>query len=165
VQPENDVFFFATGTGEAPHNTMVAELLSRGHRGRIVSVVSVRDLKDAAYLTYHQRLTRMYSNFRYFVLVTRATAVNPPSDFVIVGRYHLQDFVNSGEVERRSGVALEAANSHAFLCGNLQMIGAMHHKPSREAVAKPGSMLDVLLQRGFRSDQPGKRGNVHFECY
>jgi ferredoxin--NADP+ reductase len=165
VQPENDVFFFATGTGEAPHNTMIAELLARGHRGRIVSIVSVRNLQDAAYLTYHQRLMRLYSNYWYFVLVTRETAVGPPSDFVIGGRYHLQDFVTTGELERRSGVALEAANSHAFLCGNLQMISAMHHRVPTEAIAKPGSMLDVLLQRGFQPDHPGKRGNVHFECY
>lgn len=42
VKPDDDVLFVATGTGEAPHNAMTAELLSRGHRGRIASITCVR---------------------------------------------------------------------------------------------------------------------------
>nr|NIP85953.1 ferredoxin--NADP reductase [Planctomycetales bacterium] len=38
VQPDDDVVLVSTGTGEAPHNAMLAQLLSRGHTGRIVNV-------------------------------------------------------------------------------------------------------------------------------
>ena len=40
--PNATVLFLSTGTGEAPHNAMVVELLRKGHVGPIVSVVSVR---------------------------------------------------------------------------------------------------------------------------
>ena len=42
VQPDDTVVFLATGTGEAPHNYMLWELLRRGHRGRILSACCVR---------------------------------------------------------------------------------------------------------------------------
>jgi ferredoxin--NADP+ reductase len=163
VQPENDVYFFATGTGEAPHNAMIAELLARGHRGRIVSVVSVRYLRDAAYLRSNQRLTQMHPNYDYYLLVTRETVIHPSSDGVLNGRFHLQDFVTSGELERRCGVRLDPTNGQIFVCGNAEMAGAVHHRSA--PTAKPGSLLDVLLQRGFRSNQPEPSGNLHFECY
>jgi hypothetical protein len=41
TDPEADVVLLATGTGEAPHNAMITELLRKGHRGRIVSLVTV----------------------------------------------------------------------------------------------------------------------------
>ena len=37
VQPGDAVVFLATGTGEAPHNYLLWELLRRGHTGRILS--------------------------------------------------------------------------------------------------------------------------------
>ena len=42
VQPDDTVIFLATGTGEAPHNYMLWELLRRGHPGRILSACCVR---------------------------------------------------------------------------------------------------------------------------
>ncbi|HEY4375774.1 MAG TPA: NAD(P)-binding domain-containing protein, partial [Acidimicrobiales bacterium] len=36
TDPNGTVMFFATGTGEAPHNAMVVELLRKGHMGPIV---------------------------------------------------------------------------------------------------------------------------------
>ncbi|MDP6443850.1 MAG: ferredoxin--NADP reductase, partial [Pirellulaceae bacterium] len=41
VPPDDSVVLFGTGTGEAPHNAMITELLARGHRGRITCVTSV----------------------------------------------------------------------------------------------------------------------------
>ena len=37
TNPAGTVMFFSTGTGEAPHNAMVTELLRKGHHGPIVS--------------------------------------------------------------------------------------------------------------------------------
>lgn len=162
VEPVSDVFFFASGTGEAPHNAMIAELLARGHRGRIVSVVSVRYLRDAAYLNSHQRLMQWYPHYQYFVLATRETTIDPPSNVIVNGRYHLQQFVSSGELERRSGIRLDPANCQIFLCGNADMIGTVHRESAPGVAAKAGSMLDMLLCRGFRT---GDQANVHFECY
>src|SRR5262249_11093810 len=46
VGPEDTVVFLATGTGEAPHNYMLWELLRRGHPGRILSACCVRYRRD-----------------------------------------------------------------------------------------------------------------------
>ena len=40
------MLFLATGTGEAPHNYMLWELLRRGHTGRILSACCVRYRRD-----------------------------------------------------------------------------------------------------------------------
>lgn len=164
VQPGNDVFFFATGTGEAPHNTMIAELLARGHRGNIINVVSVRHLRDAAYRACHEHLARRYSNYRYFVLATREPQTSESWPSLLSCRCHLQDLVASRQLEQHTGVSLDPANAQVFLCGNSEMIGARHATASSAAV-EPGSMLDILLKRGFQFGQAGQSGNVHFERY
>ena len=42
VKPDDAVVFLATGTGEAPHNYMLWDLLRRGHDGPILSACCVR---------------------------------------------------------------------------------------------------------------------------
>jgi ferredoxin--NADP+ reductase len=165
VRPDNNVFFFATGTGEAPHNAMIAELLARGHRGRIISIVSVRHLRDAAYRACHEELMRRYPNYRYFVLTTRERLANEPWSSSFGCRCHLQDLIVSRQLERRAGVALEPKITQVFLCGNSEMIGAEHVTAASLPGVKPGSMLDVLLERGFQLGQAERPGNVHFERY
>jgi ferredoxin--NADP+ reductase len=165
VAPDDDVFLFATGTGEAPHNTMVAELLRRGHRGRIVSAVSVRYRADAAYRAAHEELIRRHGNYRSLVLTTREPENLDPARPDYVGKLYLQDIIRSGGLERECGVALDPARSQVFLCGNPAMIGAPRHAAPGAPAAEPGSMLELLLARGFRPAQPGESGNVHFERY
>src|SRR5262249_11168365 len=60
VQPEDTVLFLATGTGEAPHNYMLWELLGRGHPGRILSACCVRYRRDLGYLPIQEELMRRY---------------------------------------------------------------------------------------------------------
>jgi ferredoxin--NADP+ reductase len=82
-----------------------------------------------------------------------------------VGKRHLQDLVRSGSIEHETGVPLDPAAAHVFLCGSPAMIGvpyAMHHG---QPTVSPGSMLDVLHGRGFRTELPDRPGNVHFERY
>jgi ferredoxin--NADP+ reductase len=165
VSPDDDLFFFSTGTGEAPHNAMVAELLFRGHRGRIVSAVSVRFQRDAAYRATHEELLRRFANYRYHACTTREPENIDPSRPDYVGKRYLQDLVRSGELERIAGVQLHAAHAHVFLCGNPTMIGAARQHESAGPMAQSGSMLDLLLQRGFQVDEPKRPGNVHFERY
>src|SRR5205085_8111146 len=49
VRPDDAVVFLATGTGEAPHNYMLWQLLEQGHPGRILSACCVRYRQDLAY--------------------------------------------------------------------------------------------------------------------
>src|SRR5262249_12114621 len=56
VKPEDTVLFLATGTGEAPHNYMLWELLRRGHKGRLLAACCVRYQRDLGYLAIQQEL-------------------------------------------------------------------------------------------------------------
>lgn len=165
VKPTDDVFFFATGTGEAPHNAMIAELLARKHAGRIVSAVSVRHKRDAAYREVHEELARRYSDYRYVLLTTREPENLDSTCPGYIGKRHLQDIVRAGRWACDTGVPLEPANSQVFLCGSPAMIGVSRANPHENSAAAPGSMLDLLQSRGFRPATAQDVGNVHFERY
>jgi ferredoxin--NADP+ reductase len=153
VKPDDAVLFLSTGTGEAPHNYMLWQLLSRGHRGKIVSACCVRYRKDLGYLGTHQTLESRYPNYRYLPLTTRE-----PIDGK---KRYIQDLITSGELEDCLGGPLDPARTHVYLCGNPNMIG----KPEKGVYPDPPGVIGLLEARGFTCDQPRKRGNIHFEEY
>jgi ferredoxin--NADP+ reductase len=165
VGPGDDVFFFATGTGEAPHNAMITELLCRQHRGRIVNAVSVRYRHDAAYRECHAELMRRFANYFFCLLTTREPNSTGSQGSSSRGAHRLQELVQTGSLERESGVLLDPSRSHVFLCGNPDMIGARHRASAEATRWMPGSMLDILARRGLRPDSPHGHGRVHFERY
>src|SRR5262249_15398295 len=116
VQPGDTVLFLATGTGEAPHNYMLGELLRRGHAGRILSACCVRYRRDLAYLPIHEELMRRYPHCTYLSLTTREAAT-------VGNKVYIQDLITSGQLEEKLGQPLDPAHTHVFLCGNPKMIG------------------------------------------
>jgi ferredoxin--NADP+ reductase len=165
VESDADVVFAATGTGEAPHNAMVAELLLRGHRGRIVSLSSVRHLRDLAYLRTHRRLEKMFANYRYIGLTTREPCNLDANRADYVGKCHLQEFFASGGFEQATGIELDPARQHIFLCGNPGMIGHPQDVDGVCADPRAVGMIEILEARGFRLDKPKQRGNIHTEKF
>jgi ferredoxin--NADP+ reductase len=162
VQPGDTVLFLSTGTGEAPHNYMLWDLLRRGHQGRILAACCVRYKRDLGYLAVQEELTRRYPNYAYLPLTTREADT--------VGRkVYIQDLLTSGQLEERLGRALDPAHTHVYLCGNPAMIGVPTRDPaSGEWVyPRPPGVVEVLERRGFQVDRPQVkiRGNVHFEEY
>jgi ferredoxin--NADP+ reductase len=166
VKPDDTVVFVATGTGEAPHNTMIAELLSQGHAGKLVAVACVRMRQDLGYLQTYRQLEARYAQLKYVVLTTREPENLDPSVPGYVGKRYLQDYFASGDLERESGIVLHPEHTHVFLCGNPAMIGAP--RPHGEGAARYPQelgMVEVLERRGFHADEPRRPGNVHFEKY
>jgi ferredoxin/flavodoxin---NADP+ reductase len=117
VRPDDDVVFFATGTGEAPHNCMLAELLHRGHRGRLLATTCVRWRRDLGYLSAHRRLERMYPQYCYLPLTTReAVNVDPQSTvmwanaiFRITSKRVIWNAMPAGRSIRRARMCFSAA--------------------------------------------------------
>lgn len=166
LDPDTNLVFAATGTGEAPHNAMLAELLSRSHGGRLVTVTCVRYRQDLAYLEKHRELERRYANYRYLTLTTREPENLDANHPDYVGKRYLQEYFESGAFEQDSGLSLDPANTHVFLCGSPEMIGV----PVRtEALTReyptPKGMIEILEARGFETDHPHRPGNIHFEKY
>lgn len=162
VKPGDTVLFLATGTGEAPHNYMLWELLRRGHEGRILSACCVRYRRDLGYLAVHEELMRRFPNYTFLSLTTREAA-NAGQ------KVYIQDLITSGQLEERLGQALDPARTHVYLCGNPKMIGipARDKATGARAYPEPVGVVEILERRGFQADQPEVKlkGNVHFEKY
>ncbi len=161
VKPDDIVVFLATGTGEAPHNNMLWELLRTGHRGRVLSACCVRYRRDLAYLATHEELMRRNPRYTYLGLTTREAET-------VQNKVYIQDLITSGQLEERLGQALDPSRTHVFLCGNPKMIGVpVKDKGSGQLVyPQPPGVIELLEKRGFKADQGSKaKGNVHFEEY
>lgn len=162
VKPGDAVVFLSTGTGEAPHNYMLWELLRRQHAGRILSACCVRYRQDLGYLALHEELMRRYPNYTYLSLTTREADT-------VKHKVYIQDLITSGQLEERLGVSLDPATTHVFLCGNPKMIGAptKNRETGQSVYPQPTGVVELLEQRGFQVDRPREKlkGNIHFEEY
>lgn len=166
VHPADNVVLVATGTGEAPHNAMVAELMQQGHRGRVVCVTCVRQRRDLGYQHVHRELQQRYANYLYLTLTTREPENLDLRAAGYVGKQYLQDYFSSGQFERAARLTLDPTTTHVFLCGNPAMIGAP--QPGADSNGRPRAatgMVEVLEKRGFKVDLPREPGNLHFEKY
>lgn len=161
VAPGDTVIFLGTGTGEAPHNYMLWELLRRGHSGKIISACCVRYLQDLGYHDVHTRLMGRYPQYKYLPLATREPG--------LARKVYIQELITSGELEEVLGHSLDPATTHVFLCGNPKMIGVPERNRETGAVKypQPPGVVEILEARGFRADAPATKtkGNIHFEEY
>lgn len=162
VKPKDNIVFLSTGTGEAPHNYLLWELLNNSHDGKILSACCVRFKQDLGYLSIHEELVRRYPNYKYLPLTTReATTVDH--------KVYIQDLITSGQLEDRLGAKLDPATTHVYLCGNPKMIGVpnIDKTTGNQVFPTPTGVIELLAQRGFQMDQPSVKlkGNVHVEEY
>lgn len=159
VRPDDIVLLMATGTGEAPHNKMLLELIRRGHQGPMVSVVCVRYQRDLAYLETHCRLQEMVPNYRFIPLTTREASNRDV-------KIYIQDLVRSGDLEEQIAHRLDPGRTHVYLCGNPRMIGVPKKDRDGSLIyPEPPGTIEILESQGFTIDRPGHAGNIHFEEY
>lgn len=165
VGDDDDVVFFSTGTGEAPHNAMSVELLRRGHRGKIVNAVCVRFQSDLAYADIHAKIAEKYPNYKYLSMTTREPWNLDEKHPDYVGKVYLQDFITSGGLETALGHPILPKKTHVFLCGNPSMIGVPEAQNGERIYPRPIGVIEILERQGFTADETGRSGNVHFEKY
>lgn len=162
VQPDDAVVFLSTGTGEAPHNYMLWDLLRRGHQGPILAACCVRYRRDLGYLSIQEELMRRYPKYRYLSLTTREADT-------VQHKVYIQDLITSGQLEERLGRPLDPARTHVYMCGNPKMIGVPTKDPTtgERTYPHPLGVIEILEKRGFECDQPAlkKKGNLHYEEY
>lgn len=157
TDPEDTILFLSTGTGEAPHNAMVVELLRKGHTGPIVSAISVRQWADLGYMEKHRLLEKRYPNYHYLPLPTREPDVP---------KRYIQDVIASDALVTDFGLAIEADRTHVFLCGNPAMIG-LPEGESEDDLSFPETKgaVELLVERGLTLDRRKRPGNIHYEEY
>lgn len=158
VETTNNIVFLSTGTGEAPQNAMTAELLRRGHEGRILNLVCVRYRNDLAYLKEQVEVESRFSNYSYEILTTRE-----PED--LGNKRYIQDLVRDGDIEAMLGAPLDPENTHVFLCGNPAMIGLPKWDEDDPTFPELTGVCELLHDRGFTIDHRKTKGSVHYEEY
>ncbi len=162
VKEGDNIVFLGTGTGEAPHNYMLWELLKRGHTGQILSACCVRFRRDLGYVATHEDLGQRFSRYKYLALTTREADT-------VKHKVYIQDLLTSGQLEEQLGAALNPANTHIFLCGNPKMIGVPVKDPKtgERTYPSPVGVIELLEKRGFQTDNHAAKitGNIHFEEY
>jgi ferredoxin--NADP+ reductase len=156
IEGEENVLFLATGTGEAPHNSMIWELLRRGHPGRIASLVSVRYLEDLSYDSIHRRLRELHPEYVYKAMATRGPDGTGE---------HLQDLLQSGTIEALAGFPLDPSRTHIFLCGNPGLIGPPRVMQGTRIFPEDNGLVELLEARGFNADPASGPVNIHYERY
>ncbi len=156
TDPESTALFLSTGTGEAPHNAMVVELLRKGHRGPLVSAVSVRQWIDLGYLDKHRTLERHFANYHYLPMPTREADVP---------KRYIQDLIRNDVFTAEFGVTLDPERTNVFLCGNPAMIGLPEEVDGATRYPEVTGVVELLAERGFTIDHRNQRGNIHFEEY
>jgi ferredoxin--NADP+ reductase len=158
VEPTDNIVFLSTGTGEAPQNAMTAELLRRGHQGKILNLVCVRYRADLAYTEQQAVLTARYPDYRYVTITTR----EPENEG---NKLYIQDLIESGQIEEELGASIDPANTHVYLCGNPAMIGLPKWEDDVPVFPEVLGVCQQLHERGFTIDHGKTRGNVHYEEY
>ena len=156
TDPLSTVLFFSTGTGEAPHNAMVVELLRKGHRGPILSAVSVREWADLGYLKQHRELEERYSNYHYLPMPTREADVP---------KRYIQSLITEGTLSSEYGITLDPEHTNVYLCGNPSMIGLPEEVDGVDVYPETTGVVELLVAQGFLVDHRKQRGNLHFEEY
>lgn len=159
VGPDDQVIFAATGTGEAPHNCMIADLLRKGHKAPLVSIVCVRYARDLGYLETNQRLADLHPNYHYITLTTR-------EEQNLGRKVYIQDLIKSGDLEKQTGITLDPAKTHVYICGNPDMIGVPKYtREGDKSYPETLGLVELLESRGFKADHRKDIGNIHFEEY
>ncbi len=154
--PKAEIVFFSTGTGEAPHNGMVIDLLRKGHTGPIISAVTVRQNADLGYADKHHELEARYPNYHYVPMPTREEGIP---------KRYLQDLLRDNDFSEKLGVTLSPETSHIFLCGNPAMIGLPEEVDGEQVFPETTGVVELLADQGFSLDRRNAPGNIHYEEY
>ena len=166
VEPDDNVLFIGTGTGEAPHNAMLAELLAGGHRGRIASLVCVRLKRNLAYLELHRTVAGQYDRYAYVPLTTREPENVQHDHPAYIGKRYIQQYFLSDEIADEIGFRPDAEHTHVFLCGNPAMIGAPKTgRDGQVAFPETKGMVEILTEQGYAIHKRRDPGKIHFESY
>jgi ferredoxin--NADP+ reductase len=156
TDPFAPVFLLSTGTGEAPHVSMIVDLLRSGHQGPITLIVASRHIDDLLYLERLRSLETRYANLHVVTLTGKTGS----------GRgEHIQDFISSGTIDGVSGGRFDPADAHVYVCGNPAMVGAPTWKGTTPVFPDDPGVAEMLVDRGFTLDRLGAIGNVHTEVF
>lgn len=152
-----DLWLIATGTGLSAYLSMLRDPATWTRFKRIILLHGVRHASELAYRSELIALTQPPPEQRAQLIYLPVTSqesltceLSPSIDPKWVSPARLTSLLVNGELEQRTGVALEPARSRVMLCGNPAMVTEMR---------------GLLAVRGFATGRRGVAGNLAVENY
>ncbi len=156
IKVNDDIIFLATGTGQAPHNTMACELLRQGHKGKIILVECNRTSDMFAYSDKLKLLSEKFSNVFYKCLMTRE-GESP---------MRIQPYLEKGLLEQEFDLNINKENTKVFLCGNPAMIGIPKFEGDYPKFEEKGGVVELLVNKYHMKIHHGHSpGEIYYEKY
>jgi len=156
IHKEDILVFLATGTGQAPHNSMACELLRQGHKGKIILVECNRSSDMFGYSEKLQALEENFSNVHYKRLMTRE-GENP---------MRIQPYIENGLLEKEFDLTIDRKNTKVFLCGNPAMIGIPKFEGEYPTFEQKGGVVELLVNKYHMKIHHGHSpGEIYYEKY
>ncbi|MCM8538796.1 MAG: hypothetical protein NE328_00825 [Lentisphaeraceae bacterium] len=156
IKPSDNIIFLATGTGQAPHNTMACELLRNDHQGKIILVECNRSSDMFGYSEKLKTLEERFTNVHYKQLMTREG--DKPM--------RIQPYVSEGLLEEEFGIKISKENTRVFLCGNPAMIGIPTFVGDYPTFEQEGGIVELLVNKyGMKIHHGHSPGEIYYEKY
>ena len=156
IKPKDDIILLSTGTGQAPHNTMLAELLRDNHKGQIVVIECNRSFDMCGYANTLTKLAEQFPNVHYRQLSTRE------GDDPI----RIQQFIANDRLEKEFNIQITPETSKFFLCGNPAMIGIPSFKGGQITFTASGGTVELLVKKyGLAIHHGHTPGQIYYEKY
>lgn len=157
-QPGKNILFIGTMTGEAPHNTMINELLIKNINCQICHIVISEKEWVSAYAQNHKELMDRYPHYRYIGL-------SCDSGYGQIARM-LRLWLMEPEISRvQLGWAIDTHNTHVYLCADPQMIGAPIKMGGWKYQYPQYGLMPILEHYQFKPRTRFQQGNISYEAY
>lgn len=144
VPEARHLWMIATGTGVGPFISIMKSGDAWRRFEKVVLVYSVREATELAYRDEIAKAQTLYDEQLSFLpLVTRE-----PLEGTINMR--VTAAIESGELEKRAGITMNAQDSHVMMCGNSAMIA---------------DVTELLKSRGMRKHLRREPGHITTEKY
>ena len=144
VPAARHLWMLATGTGVGPFISMLKSEDTWEKFEKIVLVYSVRSAQELAYQDEIANINKLYQKQLSFLpLVTRE-----PHEGAINMR--VTAAIESGELEQRADILMNAEDSHVMMCGNSAMIA---------------DVMELLKSRNMRKHLRREPGHITTEKY
>jgi len=150
------LIFTSTGTGLAPHLSMLKASLNRCKR--ILLIDCVRYKADLGYYDLLKDIEKKHSHLSYIPIATRDDK----------DKRYIQDIFQNDILENEYDVSIDKQTTHVFACGNPKMIGIP--KKDRESgvylFPEETGLVEILIRKyGLEIHKTKLPGQIHFEKY
>lgn len=156
LDPEMTMILLSTGTGVAPHMTMIEACVQTCRQ--VVMMECVRYSAELAYAGQLREFAERHPSLTYITLVTREGG----------DKRYIQDYFRDNILTREFGVSITPAQTHVFACGNPAMIGIPKEDRKTGALSfdTEGGLVEILTnQYGLTIHKPRAPGEIHYEKY